>query len=118
VFGSEEVPWSLYALPWAIAKLLRLFPGSVTPHPSIGGWQDIWRTAQMVEQSGCGDSTDEKCIETLSFEEELTKLDGPPELLELLRYMLVVDYKRRPTALDVLNSQQFQFLGGALASRL
>jgi hypothetical protein len=96
---------------------MRLFPGSVTIHPQPC-YQNYLRNATLLEQSGYGDNTDPKCFETLSFEEELTKLDGPPELLEFLRYMLIVDYKRRPTALDVLESQQFQLLGGTLASRV
>jgi hypothetical protein len=95
---------------------MRLFPGSVTVHPKPC-YQIYFKCATLLEQSGFGDSTDEKCFETLTFEEELTKLDGPPELLDFLRYMLVVDHKRRPTALDVLKSRQFQFLGGTLASR-
>jgi hypothetical protein len=97
-----------------MAKLLRLFPGSITVHPTIFDYQSDMKIAKMIEQAGCGDSTDEKCIEIQSFEEELGKLDIPLELSAFLRYIFVVDHERRPTALEVLRSQQFRCLDKAV----
>lgn len=78
-----------------MAKLLRLFPDSVTSHPTDPNYQGYFRLAKLIEQSGYSDSTDPKCFETQSFEQELRKLDVSPVLSDFLRYMFVVDFKQR-----------------------
>ncbi|KAF2273259.1 kinase-like protein [Westerdykella ornata] len=111
VFGANNMPERHWPHPWAMAKLLRLFPDSVTPQPTDRNYQGYFRIARLIEKSGCGDNTDPKCLETLSFEEELGKWDISPALADFFRYLFVVDYRRRPTAIDVLRSEQFQRLG-------
>ncbi|KAF2490353.1 kinase-like protein [Lophium mytilinum] len=111
VFGAHDMPEGHWPHPWAMAKLLRLFPGSVQAHPTDPDYQGYFEIAELIQKSGCGDNTDPKCFEIGSFEEELGKLDISPPLADFLRYLLVVDYKRRPTASDALKSQQLQRLG-------
>ncbi|KAF2257465.1 kinase-like protein [Trematosphaeria pertusa] len=111
VFGANDMPQGHWPHPWAMAKLLRLFPGSVTIHPTDPNYQGYFRIAQLIEKSGYGDSIGPKCFETLPFEEELRKMDIPPALSDFFRYLFVVDFRRRPTVVDVLSSQQFQRLG-------
>ncbi|KAF2134667.1 kinase-like protein [Dothidotthia symphoricarpi CBS 119687] len=111
-FGINDMPDGHWPQPWAMAKLLRIFPGSVTIHATDPNYQGYFRIAKLIEKSGYGDSTDSKCFETLSFGEELKKLDIPPALANFFRYLLQVDSKQRPTAIDALKSQQFHYLGG------
>jgi hypothetical protein len=54
----------------------------------------------------------------LSFEGELDKLDVQPQVREFLRYLFVVDYHKRPTAMDVLNSPQFHLLDQELTEAI
>jgi len=93
-----------------MAKLLRLFPGSVTNHPTDSNYQGYFRIAQLIEKSGVDESTLPKCFETLSFEEELKELNTSPALVDFLRYLLVANPTQRPTADEALRSQQFQSL--------
>jgi serine/threonine protein kinase len=95
-----------------MAKLLRLFPGSLTNHPTIRDYQGFFKIAKLIENSGVSGTqiTDPKCFETLSFAEELNKLDISPALAAFFRYLLVVDPMQRPTAIEALESQQFQSL--------
>jgi hypothetical protein len=98
--------------PWAMAKLMRLFPGAVTIHPTDPDYQGYFRIAQAIANSGVDvGSTDMKCFETASFEEELGKLYIPPALTDFLRYLLRPDFKQRPTAMDALSSKHFHDLG-------
>lgn len=60
VFGANDMPPSHWPQPLVMAKLLRLFPGSVTPHPSDLNHQGFYRIAQLIEKSGCGDNVDPK----------------------------------------------------------
>ena len=104
------MPTGHWPQPWAIVKLLRLFPGSVTAHPTNLDYRDYFKIAQLVERSGYGDSTEQKCFETLSFEEELERMDVPLALSDFFRYLLVVNHQQRPTAIEALRSKEFQRL--------
>ncbi|KAF1993739.1 kinase-like protein [Amniculicola lignicola CBS 123094] len=110
VFGANDMPEGHWPHPWAMAKLLRLFPTSVKMHPSDPNYQGYFRIAQVIEKSGFGDSKDPKCFETLSFSEELAKLDIPSALEDFLRYLLIVDHEQRPSANEALSSAEFQNL--------
>ncbi|KAF2254518.1 kinase-like protein [Trematosphaeria pertusa] len=111
VFGVNDMTPGHWPQPWAMAKLLRLFPRSVTVHPTDFDYKDYFKIAQLIERSGYSDSTEQKCFETLSFEEELGKMDIPPALSDFFRYLLVVNHERRPTAIEALRSPEFQRLG-------
>ncbi|KAI9684974.1 MAG: hypothetical protein M1820_010861 [Bogoriella megaspora] len=111
VFGANDMAPGHWREPWAMAKLLRLFPRSLTAHPTDLDYKGYFELAQLIERFGHSDETEQKCFETLSFEEELGKLDVPPALSEVFRYLLVVDHKRRPTAVEALKSREFQRLG-------
>ncbi|KAH8731053.1 hypothetical protein GQ44DRAFT_372053 [Phaeosphaeriaceae sp. PMI808] len=93
--------------PWALAKLLQLFPDSVTAHPTDRNYQGYLRIGRLIEKSGYGDNTDQKCFETLSFGKKLMKIYIPPALSDFLRCMFVVHFGHRPSAIEVLKSQQF-----------
>ncbi|RMZ72446.1 serine threonine kinase [Pyrenophora seminiperda CCB06] len=110
VFGATYMPPHHWTGPWAMAKLLRLFPNSVTPHPTSHQYQAFLDIAEAIEASGRYGNTDEKCFETMSFEEELGKLSIPPSLAAFLRYLFVVDHTQRPTAAQALRSSEFQHL--------
>lgn len=110
MFGANDMPQGHWPQPWAMAKLLRLFPGSITIHPTDPDYQGYFRIAQLIEKSGCDESTELKCFETLSFEEELHQLSVSPTLAAFFRYLLVVDPMQRPTAIEALRSKQFHSL--------
>jgi hypothetical protein len=94
-----------------MAKLLRLFPGSLTMHPADTDAQGYFRIAELMEKLGMRGNMDAKCFETLTFEEELVKLDVPVVVKDFLRSMLVVDYTKRPSARKVLDSEEYRRLG-------
>ncbi|PSN61286.1 kinase-like protein [Corynespora cassiicola Philippines] len=50
VFGVNDMPQGHWPQPWAMAKLLRLFPGSVTMHPTDANYQGYFRIAQLLEE--------------------------------------------------------------------
>ena len=104
------MPQGHWPQPWAMAKLLRLFPGSVTMHPTDANYQGYFRIAQLLERAGFDGGPDPSCFQTLSFEEELNKLSISPALAAFLRYLLAVDYMQRPTAAQALRSPQFKDL--------
>ncbi|KAF2811180.1 kinase-like protein [Mytilinidion resinicola] len=110
VFGANDMPQGHWQEAWAMAKLLRLFPDSVKVHPTDPNYQDYFEIAELLEKSGYGDSVEPRYIGIGSFEEELKKMDIPLAVSDFLRYLFVVDYTRRPTAVDALKSQQFQRL--------
>ncbi|UPX17215.1 Non-specific serine/threonine protein kinase [Ascochyta rabiei] len=110
VFGANDMPQGHWPQPWAMAKLMRLFPGSITIHPTDPNYQGYFKIAQLLEKSGLDENTGPKCFETLSFEEELNKLNISPALAAFFRYLLVVNPMQRPKAIEALGSQQFQSL--------
>jgi hypothetical protein len=97
--------------PWAMAKLLRLFPGSLTEHLTNPDVQGYFSIATLIDNSGMRENTDEKCFDFFSFEKELGKMDVPVVVKDFLRSMLVVDYMKRPSAREVLDSEEFRRLG-------
>ena len=109
MFGANYRSRDEWSQTWAMAELLRLFPDSLTMHPTDSDHQRYLRLAHLIEErSGCAGSTDARCFETLTFEEELHKLNPSPTLADFFRYLLVVDPRERPTAIEALGSKRFQ----------
>jgi hypothetical protein len=77
-------------------KLLRLFPGSITVRLTDPNYQRYFRIAQLIEKSGYDGSTEPKCFKTLSFHEELNKVNISPALAAFFRYLFVVNPVQNP----------------------
>jgi hypothetical protein len=90
---------------WSVAKLLRLFPDWDPPPIE----HEVRRTQfalgkKLVEQSVPG------IAKTSSLEAELEEMGISSVLRDLFRYLLVVDPACRPSAAEVLASQEYQAL--------
>ncbi|KAF2013520.1 kinase-like protein [Aaosphaeria arxii CBS 175.79] len=105
VFGDHDTdPW-FWNEPYGVAKMLRLFPGSVTAnHSNHPTYEAELKIGTMVEAAG------DRAFTYGDFDEELGKLDVAPSLADFLRYLLVVDHTKRPTAGEALKSEYFSRL--------
>ena len=98
--GNKE--GSLYDEAWCIAKLRNLFP-SWTPSPLDDGVIPY----QFALAEECPEDPALNFPKILSLEEELETVFILPELKNLLRLVLVVNPKERPTPAEVLASQEY-----------
>lgn len=88
-----------------MAKLRRLFPGWHIPTP-----EQVERpTLKSAVESAVLLSEEEEGPQWIApFAEETHKLKMPDQLRGLLRLMLVVDPRQRPSASAVLESKEFK----------
>lgn len=84
----------------------------MTRHPTISFQKSNYEIDKVIDRTDREDSTDEDALGVPTFEEELEKLDMPDVSKDFLEYLLVADYKRRPTAAEALESTQFEALAG------
>lgn len=114
VFGTQEgfVKGGDCAPTFSLAKLMRLFPDEIAP-PTING-DSLWgryRMAKVLAQAPDPDKLGKWYIKSVPLEEELARMDIPPNLANFLRYLLVVDHEKRPSAAEALCSKEFEALG-------
>lgn len=105
VLGAGDSPHPLINEAWCMAKLKRLFPGWHIPSAD----QVERPTLKSAVESAVLLSEDEEGPQSiLTFKEETQKIQMPDQLRDLLRLMLVVDPRQRPSASDVLGSKEFK----------
>lgn len=105
VLGAWDSPHPLINDAWCMAKLRRLFPGWHIPTP-----EQVERpTLKSAVESAVILSEDEEGPRWIApFDEETQKFEIPDQLIDLLRLMLVVDPRQRPSASAVLESKEFK----------
>lgn len=96
---------------YCIAKIQRLL-GPIDP-PVKEEYEDDFRVAELMsgkfEVPGTG--MEEPYIRCGTLREELEKLNDPkvpPELIDFILHLLVVDFEKRPTALEALQHPYLQ----------
>lgn len=105
VLGARDSPHPLINEAWCMAKLRRLFPGWHIPTP-----EQVERpTLRSAVESAILLSEDDEGPQWIApFEKETQKLKMPDQLRDLLRFMLAVDPRQRPSASAVLESKEFK----------
>jgi serine/threonine protein kinase len=105
VLGAYVSPFDLINEAWSMAKIKRLFPywEIYTLEMAKGS---ILETAATSAQSL---SKEVPALQEISpFDEETKKVNMPQQLRDLLRFILVPDPKKRPSASSVLASREFR----------
>lgn len=77
-----------------MAKLLQLFPESVTVYHTDPDVRNYFELVELIENLGMRGNTHANRLVTLEFEEELGKLDILVVVKDFLKSMLVVDCAR------------------------
>ncbi|KAJ5795040.1 hypothetical protein N7457_001639 [Penicillium paradoxum] len=105
VLGAWDSPHPLINEAWSIAKIQRLFPHWEIPTlEMVKG--DTLKVAVNSAQSLSIEVPELQAI--LPFDEETKKVDMPQKLRDLLRFILVPDPEKRPSASTVLASREFR----------
>jgi len=107
VLGVHDSPHSMLNEAWAMAKIKRLFPNWSLPPPEEVP-REVLRTAIRIARRISREEPEMQNI--LALEEETQKVEMPQQLRDLLGLMLVVDPSVRPSASDVLTSNEFREL--------
>lgn len=105
VLGAWDSPHYLINEAWSMAKIKQLFPNWKIPAPDE---VDGHILKAIVQSAG---SLGEKVPELqkgLPFNEGMQKVEVPQQLRDLLHVMLVVNVGKRPSALSLLASKEFQ----------
>ncbi|OQE00361.1 hypothetical protein PENVUL_c053G04969, partial [Penicillium vulpinum] len=113
VLGMWDSPHPLLNMPWSMAKIKRLFPNWKIPTPDEVNGHFLKASLNIAVNLG-------KCVPELQailpFDKETKTMEMPNQLRDLLRFMLVHDPGKRPSASSVLASRElraFENLMGA-----
>lgn len=111
ILGTSDCPHSLLESAWSMGKLKRLFPQWKLPRlDQVEG--DVFKTALRI----CDRVSQEEApmLEISPLQQEMLKTEMPQQLRELLSFMFVTDPEARPSAADVLESNEFQAFENSL----
>lgn len=88
-----------------MAKIKRLFPHWNIPTPDEVEGHSL---KAAVDSAKCFSEEVPDLQAILPFDEEIQKVEIPQQLRDLLRFMLVPNPVKRPSALSVLASREFR----------
>ncbi|KAF2761593.1 kinase-like protein [Pseudovirgaria hyperparasitica] len=108
ILGAFDSPHFLLHKAWSMAKIKRLFPEWYIPTPDEVEGHSFKATVKSAARI----SREEPEMRAIApLEEELRGVEMlPREIGEVLRLVLVVDPRRRPSASEVLASKEFRAL--------
>jgi serine/threonine protein kinase len=102
IFGTAGNTIILFRESWCIAKLMRLFPDWTGPPIENAVCRSEFELGKaLIEES------EPEILKVLSLEDEMQTMGMPPELRDLFRRLLVVDPNNRPSASEVLVSEEY-----------
>lgn len=105
ILGARDSPHSFVNEAWCMAKLKRLFPEWRIPTPD----QVDRHSLKSAVESAVLLSRDEEGPQSIApFADETQKFKMSKQSRDLLRLMLVVDPRQRPSASAVLESKEFK----------
>lgn len=105
LLGAWGSPLDLINEAWSMAKIKRLFPQWEIPTLEMVKSD----TRKAVVDSVQSLSKEVPALQAiLPFDEETKKVDIPQQLRDLLRFILVPNPKKRPSASSVLASKEFR----------
>lgn len=105
VLGVWDSPHLLINEAWSMAKIKRLFPHWNIPTPDEVEGHSL---KAAVDSAKCFSEEVPDLQAILPFDEEIQKVEMPQQLRDLLRFMLVPNPVKRPSALSVLASREFR----------
>lgn len=107
VLGASDSPHFILNPAWSMAKIKRLCPDWQLPHPDQVTSHALKAALKASERM----SREEAPLLAIGpLPEETEKMEMPRLLRDLLHSMFVLDPKARPSASDVLASDEFQAL--------
>ncbi|CAI7573741.1 unnamed protein product [Penicillium glandicola] len=92
-------------VPWSMAKIKRLFPDWNIPSPDDVDGHFLKAAVNCAKSLG---ETKPELQAILSFDEEIKTTEMPNELRDLLRFMLIHNPAKRPSASSVLVSRELR----------
>ncbi|RDW83624.1 uncharacterized protein DSM5745_03950 [Aspergillus mulundensis] len=107
VLGVWDSPHPLLNEAWSMAKIKRLFPLWNLPGPDKVERHSL---KAAVESAVCLSKEVPELQAISAFDDEFQKVEIPQQLKDILRFMLVADPSKRPSASSVLVSSELQAL--------
>lgn len=105
ILGASDCPHWILSRPWSMGKLRRLFPQWQLPDPDQVKGHEFKAAIEISGRMSCEEMP---MLEISPLQEEMLKIEMPQQLRELLSFMFVTDPEARPSAADVLASDEFQ----------
>lgn len=109
IFGARDKIIEGFTEAWCIAKIIRLLGPVGQPFDSEAYREEFELAEQLAVMENPHDGTELIKIGTLR--EELQRLSDPPvspQLLDFIEFLLVIDPRKRPTALEALQHPYLQ----------
>lgn len=106
IFGPHDKIVQDLTEPWCIAQIRRLVGPMEAPVDSK--YEEEFALAEYLETSSFrhgNDSSERQFVTVGTLRQELEKLSTPkvpPELLDFIEFLLVLDHTKRPTAVEAL----------------
>ncbi len=125
LLGNHDNNGPFPPMTWCLAKIMRLFN---TPEDSIASppdtvredLRDSFRFAEKLSLATRSDDPNRPVLETPSFEQWAETAESlslvPTVVVNMIRYLAVLDPKRRPTAAQALASDELRALESAAAT--
>ena len=115
IFGAKDKIVQGLTEAWCIAKIRRLI-GPLDPPVNNPEYQEEFLMAEHLESTTFehpDTKLETKFIKKGTLRQELESLSGPkvsPDLIDFIEYLLIVDHKKRPAALEALQHPYLQSL--------
>ena len=107
ILGTTGMNGFITASIWSVAKLMLLFPGWKGPPSDKEFRRDEFEIAEMLSREPDSVRSGEKRVKVASLEEEMETMQVPVALRDLLRVLLVLQSEMRPSASEVLTSDEY-----------
>lgn len=110
ILGFAGAKDDLWPSLWCMTKIMGLFPGWTALPARTETIRKEAIAAKLLLDTRDLDRPKEMYMNVHPLDDELQTMSISDELSNLLRYLLVPDPEKRPSAVDVLNSPQYQAL--------
>lgn len=109
LFGFSDIDCNVPAEGWCIAKLILLFGGDLGPLADDHIVRLDFKLARLLAE---GVHEGKRILKVSSFDEEMQNVHMPQALQAFMKYLLVVDPDRRPSAAQALASKELRVFEG------
>ena len=116
ILGSYGNKYGLLNHGWSVAKLMKLFPKWKCSPPDHKAYRGVFELAEMLIVEPDPEHPEQPLVKAQPLEEEMQILGMDPVVMDLLRYLLNVDPRPRPSAAEALESKQYRALQDAAAA--
>lgn len=105
LFGFSDIDCNVPVEGWCIAKLVLLFGGDLGPLADNDAIKKDFKLGRLLAEWV---DKGEQVVKVSSFEEEMQSIDMPQALKGFVKYLLVVDPDKRPSAAQALASKELR----------